>query len=137
MRQSRVHGRERSCSEGSHRVRIGRLDRIRFGPQRIFNGREYLIEYALPLDYAFVRAFRADTAGNLQFRRSQRNFNPVMAMAAKMTIAEVEEAILPAGAIDPDEVHSAGIFVQRLVKIPAAPDGLWPVKREPRAGARS
>ena len=104
---------------------------------RMFNGREYLIEYALPLDYAFVRAFRADTAGNLQFRRSQRNFNPVMAMAAKMTIAEVEEAILPAGAIDPDEVHSAGIFVQRLVKIPAAPDGLWPVKRAPRAGARS
>src|SRR5271155_4511868 len=78
---------------------------------RVINGREYLLEYALPLDYAFVRATRADTFGNLQFHRSQRNFNPVMATAARMTIAELDEDILPAGAIDPDAVHLSGMFV--------------------------
>ncbi|MBC7637876.1 MAG: 3-oxoacid CoA-transferase subunit A [Acetobacteraceae bacterium] len=104
---------------------------------RMFNGREYLIEYALPVDFAFVSAIRADTMGNLQYRRSQRNFNPVMAMAANLTIAEVEQDILPAGAIDPDEVHTSGIFVQRVVKIPPAPIGIWPGKRAPRAGAKS
>ena len=62
--------------------------------QRVINGRTYVLEYPLPADYAFVRAYRADTFGNLQFRRSQRNFNPIMAMAAKITIAEVEEDIL-------------------------------------------
>jgi 3-oxoadipate CoA-transferase alpha subunit len=90
---------------------------------RAFNGREYLLEYALPLDYAFVRAHRADAAGNLRFRRSQRNFNPIMAMAAKVTIAEVEEDVAPVGAIDPDDVHTAGIFVHRVVRIPK--DGIW------------
>lgn len=89
---------------------------------RTFNGREYLLEHALLVDYAFVRACRADTAGNLQFRMSQRNFNPVMAMAARVTIAEVEEDVLPAGAMDPDNVHTAGIFVHRIVRIP--PDGI-------------
>src|SRR5271154_129058 len=58
---------------------------------RVFQGREYLLEYALPLDYAFIRAYQADAAGNLRFRRSQRNFNPIMAMAARVTIVEVEE----------------------------------------------
>src|SRR3978361_489540 len=67
---------------------------------RIINGREYLLEYALPCDVAFIRAWRADTAGNLQFRLAQRNFCPLMAMAAKLTIVEVEEEILPAGALD-------------------------------------
>ena len=70
-----------------------------------------------------MRAYRADTFGNLQFRRSQRNFNPIMAMAAKITIVEVEEDIMEAGAIDPDHVHTAGIFVDRIVKIPE--DGIW------------
>src|SRR5229473_291476 len=70
---------------------------------RVINGREYLLEYALPLDYAFIRARRADTFGNLQFHRAQRNFNPVMATAARCTIVEVEEPILPTGAIDPDD----------------------------------
>ena len=98
---------------------------------RSFNGREFLLEHALPVDYAFVRAWRADAFGNLQFRRSQRNFNPVMAMAAKVTIAEVEEDILPTGAFDPDHIHTAGIFVHRLVRIPPAPDGIWqPAPRE-------
>ena len=88
---------------------------------RFFNGREYLLEHALPLDYACIRAYQADAAGNLRFRRSQRNFNPIMAMAARVTIVEVEEDILPVGAIDPDDVHTSGIFVHRLVKIPPAP----------------
>jgi len=100
---------------------------------RVFNGREYLLEYALPVDYAFLRAHRADEVGNLQYRLSQRNFNPLMAMAARTVIAEVEEEILPAGAMDPDQVHTPGIFVQRLVRIPPAPEGIWPVRRQERA----
>jgi len=95
---------------------------------RVFNGREYLLEEALPLDYAFIRAWKADEAGNLLYRRSQRNFNPLMAMAAKVTIVEVEEPILPRGAIDPDDVHTPGIFVHRLVTIPPPPDGWWPMR---------
>ncbi len=100
---------------------------------RVFAGREYLLEPALPLDYAFIRAHRADASGNLRFRRSQRNFNPIMAMAARVVIAEVENDIEPAGAFDPDDIHLAGIFVHRMVVIPPAPDGLWPQLREPRA----
>src|SRR5437879_13903809 len=68
---------------------------------RRFEGREYLLEYALPLDYAFIRAYQADEAGNLRFRRAQRNFNPLMAMAAQVTIVEAEEPILPRGAVHP------------------------------------
>jgi 3-oxoadipate CoA-transferase alpha subunit len=97
---------------------------------RIINGREYLLEYALPLDYAFIRARLADAAGNLRFHRSQRNFNPVMATAARVTIAEIDEAILPLGAIDPDDVHTPGIYVHRLVQVPPVPEGLWPSKRQ-------
>ncbi|WP_369413593.1 CoA transferase subunit A [Caldovatus aquaticus] len=96
---------------------------------RVINGREYLLEYALPLDYAFVRARRADAFGNLRYWRSQRNFNPVMAMAARVTIAEVDEEILPVGALDPDDIHTPGIFVHRVVKVPPPPEGLWPQKR--------
>ncbi|MSP01145.1 MAG: 3-oxoacid CoA-transferase subunit A [Acetobacteraceae bacterium] len=99
---------------------------------RVINGREYLLEYALPLDYAFIRAARADTFGNLQFHRAQRNFNPLMATAAKCTIVEVDEPILPAGAIDPDAVHTSGLFVHRIVRVPPAPEGLWPSKRQER-----
>ncbi len=99
---------------------------------RVINGREYLLEYALPVDYAFLRAYRADALGNLQFRLAQRNFNPVMAMAAKTVIVEVEEDILPAGAMDPDHIHTPGIFVHRLVRIPPAPEGIWPVRRQER-----
>jgi len=99
---------------------------------RVINGRECLLEYALPLDYAFVRATRADASGNLQFHRSQRNFCPVMATAARITIAEVDEEILPVGAIDPDQVHTPGIFVHRLVKVPPPPQGLWPTRRQER-----
>src|SRR3989440_11107168 len=101
---------------------------------RVFNGREYLLEKALPLDYAFIRAWQADAFGNLRFRRSQRNFNPLMAMAARVTVVEVEEDILPIGAIDPDDVHLSGIFVHRLVKIPPPPEGWWP--QRPAAAAK-
>ena len=99
---------------------------------RVINGREYLLEYALPLDYAFVRATRADSFGNLQFHRSQRNFRPVMATAARIAIAEVDEDILPAGAIDPDQVHTPGIFIHRVVRVPPAPEGIWPQRRQER-----
>ena len=99
---------------------------------RNFAGRDYLLEHALPLDYAFIRAHRADAFGNLRFRRSQRNFNPVMAMAARIVIAEIETEIEPTGAFDPDDIHLSGIFVHRLVVIPPAPEGLWPQIREPR-----
>ncbi len=99
---------------------------------RIVNGREYLLEYALKLDYAFIRARTADTAGNLRFHRSQRNFGPVMATAAGVTIAEIDDPILPVGGIDPDDVHTAGIYVHRLVQVPPEPDGIWPAKRQGR-----
>ena len=93
---------------------------------RVFQDREYLLEEALPLDYAFIRAWQADEAGNLRFRRSQRNFNPLMAMAARVTVVEVEAPILPRGAIDPDDVHLPGIYVQRMAVIPPPPEGWWP-----------
>ncbi|PKB73625.1 MAG: hypothetical protein BZY75_00865 [SAR202 cluster bacterium Io17-Chloro-G7] len=86
-------------------------------------GRVYVLEYALPADYAFIRAWKADTLGNLQFRLTQRNFNPIMATAAKTTIVEVENEILAPGQLDPDEVHTPGVYVDRIVAIP--PDGIW------------
>ena len=100
---------------------------------RVIGGREYLLEYALKLDVALIRAWKADEAGNLVFRLAQRNFCPLMATAATLTIVEVEEPVLPAGALDPDLIHVSGIFVQRLVRIPPAPEGLWTVRRVERA----
>jgi len=99
---------------------------------RVINGREYLLEYALTLDYAFIRARTADTAGNLRFHRSQRNFGPVMATAARIAIAEIDDPIIQAGGIDPDDVHTPGIYVHRLVQVPPEPEGLWPTKRKER-----
>ena len=90
---------------------------------REINGRTYVLEFPLHADYAFIRAFRADTFGNLQFRLSQRNFNPIMAMAARVTIVEVEDEIVPVGELDPDKIHVPGVYVNRLVKIP--PDGIF------------
>jgi len=100
---------------------------------RMIQGREYLLEYALPVDVALIRAHRADAMGNLRFHRSQRNFNPLMAMAARTAIVEVEEEILPAGAMDPDDVHLSGIFIHRMIRVPPSPEGLWPTRREERA----
>lgn len=100
---------------------------------RVIGGREYLLEHALPLDVSLIRAWKADEAGNLVFRLAQRNFCPLMATAAKLCVVEVEEPIVPAGTLDPDLVHVPGIFVQRLVKIPPAPEGLWTVRRVEKA----
>ena len=90
---------------------------------REINGRTHVLEYPLHADYALIRAWKADTFGNLQFRLAQRNFNPLMAMAAKMTIVEVECDIVEVGELEPDHVHVPGVYVDRLVKIP--PDGLF------------
>src|SRR5580700_8895966 len=83
---------------------------------RIFNGREYVLETGIVCDYALVRASVGDRAGNLIFHKATRNFNPLCAMAGKITIAEVEELVEP-GAIDPDNVHLPGVFVQRIVHV--------------------
>jgi 3-oxoacid CoA-transferase len=80
---------------------------------RWFDGRPHVLEPALRADYAFVKAWKGDTLGNLVYRRTTRNFAPVMAMAARTTIAEVEE-LVPAGELEPDAVHTPGIFVKRL-----------------------
>ena len=85
--------------------------------KRMFNGREYILEYALKPDYAFVHAYAGDREGNLRYRRTARNFNHVMASAAKITIAEVEN-ILELGEIEPEDVHTPGIYVQRIVQVP-------------------
>lgn len=92
---------------------------------REINGRTYVLEYPLHADYAFIRAWKADTFGNLQFRLAQRNFNPIMAMAARITVVEVENDIVEAGELDPDQIHVSGVYVDRLVHIPPAPDGIW------------
>jgi 3-oxoacid CoA-transferase subunit A len=82
---------------------------------REFNGETYILETGLVADLSIVKAEKADTQGNLVFNKTARNFNPPMAMAGKVTIAEVEE-IVPTGDIDPDHIHLPGIFVQRIVK---------------------
>jgi len=80
---------------------------------REFNGKAYLLEYAFDADYAIVKAWKGDTEGNLIYKDTARNFNPMMAMAGKITIAEVEE-LVPAGSLDPNQVHTPGIFVHRI-----------------------
>lgn len=80
---------------------------------RVFNGKEYLMELAFDADFAIVKAWKGDTHGNLIFRATSRNFNPLMAMAGKITIAEVEE-LVPAGELDPDQIHTPGIYVHRI-----------------------
>ena len=80
---------------------------------RVFNGKEYLLEYAFEADFAIVKAWKGDTQGNLVYHETARNFNPLMAMAGKVTIAEVEE-LVPAGTLDPNQVHTPGIYVHRI-----------------------
>ena len=82
---------------------------------RDFNGETYILETGLVSDLSIVKAEKADTQGNLIFNKTARNFNPPMAMAGKVTVAEVEE-IVPTGDLDPDEIHLPGIFVQRIVQ---------------------
>ena len=80
---------------------------------RIFNGKPHILEFALTADFAIVKAWKGDTEGNLIFKAAARNFNPLMAMAGKITIAEVEE-LVPAGTLNPNDIHTPGIFVQRI-----------------------
>ena len=101
---------------------------------RIFNDKEYLLEHAFDADFAIVKAWKGDTDGNLIYKDTARNFNPLMAMAGKITIAEVEELVQP-GELDPNHIHTPGIYVhrifegrdyekrieQRTVKTPSAP----------------
>ena len=82
---------------------------------KVFNGETYILETGLVADLSIVKAWKADPEGNLVYRKTARNFNPMMASAGKVTVAEVEE-IAPLGALDPDHVHTPGIFVQRLIK---------------------
>ncbi|MBY0470689.1 CoA transferase subunit A [bacterium] len=80
---------------------------------RDFDGRKYVLERSLKADFSIVKAWKGDSMGNLVFRKTARNFNPVVAVAGKITIAEVEE-LVPVGSIDPDQVHVPGIYVQRI-----------------------
>src|SRR5436190_14391758 len=80
---------------------------------RNFNGKDYLLEYAFDADFALVKAWKGDQDGNLVYRETARNFNPLMAMAGKVTIAEVEE-LVPAGELNPDTIHTPGIFIHRI-----------------------
>jgi len=80
---------------------------------REFEGKKYLLEHWLRADFAIVKAWKGDTAGNLIYKGTARNFNPMMAAAGKITIAEVEE-LVPLGALDPNQIHTPGIYVQRI-----------------------
>lgn len=82
---------------------------------RAWDGRDYVLEFPLRADFAFVKAWKGDRRGNLVYRGAARNFNPVMATAAAITIAEVEE-LVPPGELDPDSIHTPEIFVQRIVR---------------------
>jgi 3-oxoacid CoA-transferase subunit A len=80
---------------------------------RNFKGKDYLLEYAFDADFAIVKAWKGDTQGNLVYKETARNFNPMMAMAGRITIAEVEE-LVPAGELDPDTIHTPGIYIHRI-----------------------
>jgi 3-oxoacid CoA-transferase subunit A len=86
-------------------------------PTQVFDGETYVMERGIVADVALVHAWKGDTEGNLVYRRTARNFNPMMATAAKVTVAEVEH-LVPAGAIDPDHIITPGVFVKRIVALP-------------------
>ena len=89
---------------------------IAFGKEvREFDGKPHILETALHADFSFVKAWKGDSAGNLIYKGTAKNFNPMMAMAGKITVAEVEH-LVPAGELDPNEIHTPGIFVQRIVQ---------------------
>ncbi len=100
---------------------------------RDFEGRPCVLETALRPDFAIVRAARGDALGNLQFYRTARNFNPLAAMAGRITVAEVDE-LVPVGELDPDAVHLPGIFVQRVVHVPEHADIIEFRTTRPRPG---
>jgi 3-oxoacid CoA-transferase subunit A len=99
---------------------------------REFDGEKYVMERALTADISIVHAWKADTEGNLVYRKTARNFNPMMATAGRITIAEVEY-IVPAGSIDPDHIHTPGIYVNRIVHVPDAPKRIEFRTTRPRA----
>ena len=80
---------------------------------RLFNNKKYILEHALKADFAFIKAWKGDTTGNLIYKDTARNFNPMMAMAGKITVVEVEE-LVPIRKLKPNEIHTPGIFVQRI-----------------------
>jgi 3-oxoacid CoA-transferase subunit A len=82
---------------------------------RQYNGKPHILETALTADFAFVKAWKGDSAGNLIYKGTAKNFNPMMAMAGKITVAEVEH-LVPAGELNPNEIHTPGIFVQRIIQ---------------------
>ena len=98
---------------------------------RHFEGETYIMERGIVADLAIVHAWKGDAEGNLVYRKTARNFNPVMATAAKTTIVEVEH-LVPAGEIDPDQIHTPGIFVQRIVPVPDAPKHIEQRTTRPR-----
>lgn len=81
---------------------------------RVFHGKQYVLEESLTADFALIKAYQADTMGNLIYRKTARNFNPMMATAAKITVAEVEQ-IVPVGNLDPDGIHTPGVYVNRVI----------------------
>ncbi|MFM9974550.1 MAG: CoA transferase subunit A [Beijerinckiaceae bacterium] len=99
-------------------------------PVRMFNGEKYMMEKGLVADLALIHAWKADTEGNLVFRKTARNFNPMMATAGKVTVVQAEK-IVKAGKIDPDQIHTPGIFVQRMIELTN------PVKRIEQRTTRS
>lgn len=84
---------------------------------RTFGNRQYVMEMGITGDFALVKAWKADPFGNLVYRKTARNFNPMAATAGKITVVEVEE-IVPLGELDPDQIHTPGVFVQRVFKAP-------------------
>jgi 3-oxoacid CoA-transferase subunit A len=102
---------------------------------REFDGKQYLLERALPADVALIRGRTGDPFGNLRFWRTARNFQPLMASAARLTIAEVDE-LVPLGALDPDDVHLPGIFVHRVVEVREHEDPFEYKTTRPRPGRR-
>src|SRR5438094_10568800 len=98
-----------------------------------FDGEKYIMERGLFADLAIVHAWKGDTSGNLVYRKTARNFNPMMATAAKITVAEVEH-LVPAGEINPDHIHTAGIFVKRIVEVGTAKKHIEFRNTRPRPG---
>ena len=108
--------RARGVGIGGFYVKTGAGTLLAQGKEtRIINGEEYVLEYPLGADFAFIKAFKGDKYGNLIYRYTGANFNPLMAMAANVTIAEVEELVEP-GMLDPNIIHTPGIFVDRILK---------------------
>jgi 3-oxoacid CoA-transferase subunit A len=103
-------------------------------PTMEFNGETYMLERGLFADIAIVHAWKGDTAGNLIYRKTARNFNPMMATAAKVTVAEVEH-LVPAGELNPDHIHTPGIFVKRIVEVGKAKKRIEFRNTRPRTAA--